>query len=47
MTEPGNTLEGDELARPSSFCWNENRADYGRVDAGSLRKFGFTRGLSW
>lgn len=28
---------------PSSFCWNENCADYGRVNAGNLRKFGFTR----
>src|SRR5215470_18470974 len=43
MTKPGKTLKSDELARPSSFCWNEKRADYGRVDAGNLRKFGFTR----
>ena len=43
MTKPGKTLKSDELAHPSSFCWNEKCADYGRVDAGNLRKFGFTR----
>lgn len=36
-------MKSDELAAPSSFCWNEQCADYGRVDAGNLRKFGFTR----
>jgi len=43
MTKPGKTLKSDELAPPSSFCWNEKCVDYGRVDAGNLRKFGFTR----
>lgn len=43
MTKPGKPLKSDELVRPSSFCWNEKCADYGRVDAGNLRKFGFTR----
>lgn len=43
MTKPGRKLKSDELAPPSSFCWNEKCADYGRVDAGNLRKFGFTR----
>jgi transposase-like protein len=36
--------EGKEpLASSDSFCWNRECADYGRVDAGNLRKFGFTR----
>jgi transposase-like protein len=43
MTKPGKALKSDELAPPSSFCWNEKCPDYGRVDAGNLRKFGFTR----
>jgi len=43
MTKPGKTLKSNELTHPSSFCWNEKCADYGRVDAGNLRKFGFTR----
>ena len=43
MTKPGKTLKSDELAHPSSFCGNEKCADYGRVDAGNLLKFGFTR----
>ena len=28
---------------PSSFCWNAQCVDYGRVEAHNLRKFGFTR----
>lgn len=40
MTKPGKT---NELVLPSSFCWNQQCADYGRVDAGNLRKFGLTR----
>ena len=43
MTKPSKPLNSDELAHPSSFCWNEKCADYGRLDAGNLRKFGFTR----
>lgn len=43
MIKLGKTLKSDELASPSSFCWNEACSDYGRVDAGNLRKFGFTR----
>lgn len=43
MTKPGKTLKSDELAHPSSFCWNENCVDYGRVDAVNIHKFGFTR----
>src|SRR5262245_44697499 len=43
MTKPGKTLKSDELAHPSSFCGNKKCADYWRVDAGNLRKFGFTR----
>jgi transposase-like protein len=43
MTKPGKTLKSDELVSPSSFCWNEKCADYGCLDAGNLRKFGFTR----
>ena len=43
MTNLGKTLKSDELVLPSSFCWNEECVDYGRVEAGNLRKFGFTR----
>lgn len=43
MSKPGKTLKSDELVFPSSFCWNKECADYGRVGAGNLRKFGFTR----
>ena len=43
MAKPGKTLKSDELVLPCSFCSNEKCADYGRVDAGNLRKFGFTR----
>ena len=43
MSKPGKTLRSDELVPPSSFCWNEKCSDYGRVEAGNLRKFGFTR----
>jgi transposase-like protein len=42
MTKPGETLKSDELTHPSSFRWNKKRPDYGRVDAGNLRKFCFT-----
>ena len=40
MTKPSNS---DQLVLPSSFCWNEKCADYGRLNAGNLRKFGLTR----
>lgn len=43
MIKPDKKLKSDELASPCSFCWNQKCADYGRVDAGNLRKFGFTR----
>lgn len=43
MSKPGKTLKSDELVLPSSFCWNRECADYGRLEAGNLRKFGFTR----
>jgi transposase-like protein len=43
MTKPGKSVNSVELASPSSFCWNKKCADYGRVEAGNLRKFGFTR----
>src|SRR5215510_3723155 len=43
MAKPGKPTESDELVPPCSFCWNKKCADYGRVDAGNLRKFGFTR----
>src|SRR5215468_6017090 len=43
MAKPGQPTESDELVPPCSFCWNKKCADYGRVDAGNLRKFGFTR----
>ena len=35
--------KAQELVAPSSFCWNPACADYGRIDAGNLRKFGTTR----
>lgn len=43
MTKLGKTLKSDTLVLPCSFCSNKKCADYGRVDAGNLRKFGFTR----
>lgn len=43
MNIPGKTLKSDELVAPCSFCWNEKCADYGRLEAGNLRKFGLTR----
>ena len=43
MTKPDKKLKNDEFVPPSSFCWNEKCADYGRLGAGNLRKFGFTR----
>src|SRR5205085_304968 len=43
MTKPGHTFKNDEFVLPNSFCWNEKCADYGRLDAGNLRKFGLTR----
>jgi transposase-like protein len=32
-----------QIITPGSFCWNPECSDYGRVDAGNLRKFGLTR----
>lgn len=32
-----------ELVFPSSFCHNPDCPDYGRVNHGNVRKFGFTR----
>jgi transposase-like protein len=43
MTKPDKPLKSDELVPPSSFCWNEACSDYGRVNAGNIRKFGLTR----
>lgn len=43
MKTPEKSKESKQLAAPDSFCWNEKCADYGRVNAGNLRKFGFTR----
>ena len=40
MTKPS---KNDKLVLPNSFCWNEKCADYGRVNARNLRKFGLTR----
>ena len=43
MKTPEKSKETRQLTTPDSFCWNEECADYGRVNAGNLRKFGFTR----
>ena len=43
MIKPGHTVKSNEFVLPNSFCWNQKCADYGRLDAGNLRKFGFTR----
>jgi transposase-like protein len=43
MTKPDEKLKNDEFVPSSSFCWNEKCADYGQLDAGNLRNFGFTR----
>jgi transposase-like protein len=41
--KPEKNLKTEQLVPPASFCWTERRRDYGRVNAGNLRKFGFTR----
>jgi len=43
MKTPEKSKETRQLTTPDSFCWNEECAAYGRVNAGNLRKFGFTR----
>jgi transposase-like protein len=43
MTKPGNKLKTERIVPPSSFCWNEQCADYGRLGSDNLRKFGYTR----
>ena len=43
MKPPKNDKISEQLTTPDSFCWNEKCRDYGRVNAGNLRKFGFTR----
>lgn len=43
MTKPDKVFPGDDLVPPSSFCWNKECADYGRVNAGNIRKFGRTQ----
>src|SRR4029434_7874541 len=43
MKTPEKSTDHQQLATPESFCWNEQCPDYGRVNAGNLRKFGFTR----
>lgn len=35
--------KSEQLTTPDSFCWNKKCSDFGRVNAGNLRKFGFTR----
>jgi|SRR5215813_6883579 len=43
MSKPEKNLKTEQLVSPSSICWNEKCSDYGRPNAGNLRKFGFTR----
>ena len=43
MKTPDKTQQTHELVSPSTFCWNEQCVDYGRVNAHNLRKFGKTR----
>lgn len=43
MTQPDKPLRSDELVPSSSFCWNEACVDFGRVNAGNIRKFGLTQ----
>jgi hypothetical protein len=43
MKPPEKDKISEQLTTPDSFCWNEMCRDYGRVNAGNLRKFGFTR----
>jgi transposase-like protein len=43
MKPPKKDKKSEQLTTPDSFCWNEKCSDYGRVNAGNLRKFGFTR----
>lgn len=43
MKPPEKNKKSEQLTTPDSFCWNEKCSNYGRVNAGNLRKFGFTR----
>jgi len=43
MKTPEKSKDNQQLATPDSICWNEQCPDYGRINAGNLRKFGFTR----
>jgi transposase-like protein len=36
-------MEIADLAPAGSFCWNSQCADYNKINAGNLRKFGHTR----
>ena len=42
IMKPDKVFPSDDLVPPSSFCWNEACADYGRVNTGNIRKFGRT-----
>jgi transposase-like protein len=35
-------MENDRLVSPSSFCWNRDCPEYGKVNHGNIRKFGRT-----
>ena len=35
-------MDQKNLVAPSSFCWNPACSEYGKVDAGNIRKFGRT-----
>lgn len=43
MTKAGTKTKNVQLTTSDSFCWNPECGDYGRVEAGNLRKFGLTR----
>jgi transposase-like protein len=43
MKPPEKNKKSEQLTTSDSFCWNEKCSNYGRVNAGNLRKFGFTR----
>jgi hypothetical protein len=38
-------MDQPKLVSPSAFCWNPSCTEYGKVDQGNIRRFGFTQTL--
>src|SRR6266536_2563442 len=39
----GMIMEQTTLVHPSAFCWNPRCSDYGTVNLGNIRRFGYTQ----